>query len=1365
MKHLRHVLRPAHWFGSSRTRKRQTQDKRRALRNETLEKRQLLAGDLLTSDIVNTRQASSEFLATQNVNPAHNEVDKYDTNGDGFKNALDVYNVIHELRLQADEARLPQGESRVIQMADVDNSGFVSPIDALLVLNDQIENGAQAVGELIEPVITILDVDGNELARDASGNVTVQPGQFFEVEIAYNDLREIDDDPSQDGEGLFGYFVNVGLDTANVLELATWEAQSIRLTDTGQLTDFDQATNRTFTFTQAGNPVPFTTREFTGRTDVLNNLDNEIVVALESFGFTEGDDFEIDRTSRNGILTNTIRYRGFDRVNTDIANITVVSNASSTLDVEVVEIDATIDTTDPVGLAGLTNAIDTRSRGFADNRSYYDIPGVGLAYDPATGFTELGGITSSPIFEAGGIPADTGETLPLPFDAFSFFASLPASTPANGLTLDITPFLETDSNVAYGINRALTTDDFLLSDRSNITIVVDSATGTAPTLNGSTLNASFLETDAIQTVDLSSIINNVDNDPLTFSVTETGDPLNAATVSGGIVTVDPSVYSDLNNGESVVINYTYDVTDPDGTLTGVTASITINGVGVADTGPVVAGPISATFNEDQLGTLPVNLLQNITDDLGTAGLSVVIGSVTQTSLSGTTDSSGITIDEPNNQLNVTPQTYDSLNAGQSVIATYTFQVTDGVNAPVSHSATVTIEGRDEAVNPIAFPTSPLVINGINEDSQVQTVNLLDGVTGGLGTLAVSGVTPVSGNTAGVSVSGNVLTITPSQYNSLPAGGLETVVFTYNVGDGTVSGTQTVSVSIDGVNDAPNVGNPLAFTFDESDAASTQSLLLGAFDPDTGTTLTVTGVTTSGNAQGITVVGNSLSINPGANAALNDNQSATFTVNFQISDGIVESPQSATVTINGESDVVIDPNSAPTVTPISQTFDADDAASTINLNNFAADADGDALTFALTNTTGSVLGTTFNATAGTISIAPSANSDLLVGQTRTVTFTYTVSDETAAPVSNTATISVNGTGVVQQNSDPVVAQPLTLTVTEDDAAQPLDLLLGATDADDDPLSVSNVTLVGNQAGVAVNGNTASINPAAYSALNTGESETVTISYLITDSNGGSVAQTATINITGITDQTTGDRTIAGSVYIDHIENFQEVITGAAPVRNGVQDADESGLAGITVTLTNAAGASTTTITNLSGAFSFTGLAAGQYTISYDVPESVIFLGATSGSFNTEDPNAAVPNLNAIGLDGGLSTLDILVSSYLASNQGLSASSDGGLQGGSVALDSTGNQELFVAGLGLTGVQFAEVALNQRQDAALLTVIDDNGTVRTARLSSDSFVVSNDGTAVQFFGGVEDFEFSETPEDLLTQEFATYRNAIDQILAQG
>ena len=87
------------------------------------------------------------------------------------------------------------------------------------------------------------------------------------------------------------------------------------------------------------------------------------------------------------------------------------------------------------------------------------------------------------------------------------------------------------------------------------------------------------------------------------------------------------------------------------------------------------------------------------------------------------------------------------------------------------------------------------------------------------------------------------------------------------------------------------------------------------------------------------------------------------------------------------------------------------------------------------------------------------------------------------------------------------------------------------------------------------------------------------------------------------------------------------------------------------------------------------------------------------------------------------------------------------------------------LALAGVQFAEVALNQRQDAALLTVIDDNGTVRTARLSSDSFVVSNDGTAVQFFGGVEDFEFSETPEDLLTQEFATYRNAIDQILAQG
>ena len=1370
MKHLRHVLRPSQWFGSSRTRKRK-QDKRRSLRSETLEKRQLLAGDLLASDILSIQETTSQFLASQNQ--MHNGANGNDTNGDGFISALDAIIVINHL---AEPPSLAQGESEVAQfMVDVDGNEKVTPLDAILVINEIAEHGVQRVDELFEPVITIRNLDGTDLVEDANGTVTVDPDQIFEIEIGYNDLRS-------DPIGLFGYFVDIGLDAPDVLELVTFEAQNIRLPDTTQLESFDsdadggQATNRTFTISQEGNPTPFVTREFTSRNDVIGSLDNELEAALMQFGF-EADDFTIVRTNRNGVLTNAIRYRDFDLANQDVPNITVVSNASTQVDIQIAEVDAVMDTNSAVGAASLTASIDTRSRAFDDNDNYYNIQDPNIAYDPSTGFERVGGITSTPSFD-GGIPAQTNDfdILPSPFDSFSFFASLPSTTPADGLALNITVNFDDDSNVAYDVSTALVEDDFLLSDNSNVTILVSTDGGTPPMLNGSTLNPSFLETAGVVNVDLGSIVTEADGDPLTFAVTDTTFTVNSqttgltnvATVNNNIVTLDTSAYEALNTGESVTIGYTYSVTDVDGTLNNVMATITVNGVGTADTPPVVSGPVSALFNEDQAGTLSVNLLTNVTDDMGVAGLSVVAGSVTLDSLTGTTDATGITIDEPNNQLNVTPQTYDSLNAGESVVATYNYQVTDGVNDPVDHSVTVTIEGRDEivVVTPIALDPTPLVFAGITEDSAgTPMFDLLTGATGGDATLSAGPATLVSGNTTGVSVVGNTATVTPSSYNALPGGQIETVVYTYNVTDGNQNAPQTISISIGGVNDAPTVGNPLSFTFNESDAGSMQNLLAGAADPDTGetATLTVTNVTTSGDALGVSVVGNTLQINPGANAALNDNQSATFTVNFQVSDGTVGTAQSATVTINGETGQQA--NRAPTVSAIDQQFDDNDAFTTIDLNDFADDLDDDTLTFALTSTTGTALGTAFNAAAGTITVNPSANTGLLVGESRTITYSYTVSDGIAAAVPNTALITINGTGVVQANRPPTVDAPLTLT-TNEDTPRTLNLLRGAQDLDNDTLTVAIDDVTGDQSGITINDSSVTINSNAYSALNTGESTVVLIEYTISDGNGGSVAQTATITITGITDDVGGDRTIAGSLYIDHIENFDEFVAGAAPVRNGVQDPDESGLSGILVTLTNASGTSLSTVTDLSGAYSFTGLAAGEYTISYDVPSSVIFLGSTSGSFNTEDASAAVPGLNAIGLDGGLASLDILVSSYLSSNQSMSASSDGGLQGGTVALDGdSGNQELFVAGLGLSGVRFAEIALNANRDAALLTVIEDSGSVRTARLSGDQFVVSNDGTAVQFFGGMEDFDFSTSAEDLVTQEFVTFRNAIDQILAQG
>ena len=565
---------------------------------------------------------------------------------------------------------------------------------------------------------------------------------------------------------------------------------------------------------------------------------------------------------------------------------------------------------------------------------------------------------------------------------------------------------------------------------------------------------------------------------------------------------------------------------------------------------------------------------------------------------------------------------------------------------------------------------------------------------------------------------------------------------------------------------PFVSGPLTFgPFNESDASSTVSLLGNATDVDTGDTLSVTNVTTSGDAAGVTVSGNNLIIDPSANASLNQGQSASFTVTYQVRDlvGGLSEQTTATVTINGEGTQT--GNTAPTVTAINQSFSVTDAATSINLADFANDVDNDPLTFTLVGTpTGDALGTSFNVNGtSTISVDPSQNTGLTAGQSRTITYTYNVSDGTNAAVQNTAVITI--TGVDPTNNAPTVSGAITRSLSEDDAVATVNLLDGATDADGDTLSVTGLTITGNQAGINVNGSTLTVTPSAYgAALNDGDTATVVLTYSISDGNGGTVGQTATINILGA-DEPVGNQTIRGELYIDHIENLAAVISsGADPIRNGQKDTDEPGLAGVVVTLTLASGGQQTTVTDIEGVYEFNNLPAGQHTVSYTLPESVVHTGPTSQTVTPGQNSGA--GLGVLDVQGPLGTLDILVSSYLASNQEMSAASDGGLVGGKVALDASGAQELFLPGGDMTGIKFAELALNAEQDAALLSVLKSDNTVETVRLNSDQFVVSNDGRAVQFFGSISDLlATGSSPQDLISEEFPTFLDAIDQAIAQG
>jgi methionine-rich copper-binding protein CopC len=151
--------------------------------------------------------------------------------------------------------------------------------------------------------------------------------------------------------------------------------------------------------------------------------------------------------------------------------------------------------------------------------------------------------------------------------------------------------------------------------------------------------------------------------------------------------------------------------------------------------------------------------------------------------------------------------------------------------------------------------------------------------------------------------------------------------------------------------------------------------------------------------------------------------------------------------------------------------------------------------------------------------------LAVGEQTTILVNYSVIDHAGGLVSQTGTITINGT-----NDIPMVSAAESSITTEGDVSYSLNLLLHASDPDSsDTLTVGSVTYTvdgiptGNggadlPAGVTQNGSTLTIDPdnGWFSHLAVGERSTIVASYIISDSSGRSVHQDATVTINGSDD---------------------------------------------------------------------------------------------------------------------------------------------------------------------------------------------------------------------------------------------------------
>jgi len=149
--------------------------------------------------------------------------------------------------------------------------------------------------------------------------------------------------------------------------------------------------------------------------------------------------------------------------------------------------------------------------------------------------------------------------------------------------------------------------------------------------------------------------------------------------------------------------------------------------------------------------------------------------------------------------------------------------------------------------------------------------------------------------------------------------------------------------------------------------------------------------------------------------------------------------------------------------------------------------------------------------------------LTVGESVTLTYDFSVKDSDGR-ASNDARLEITIEGA---NDAPVVTDEITAEVETGDKTETLDLLAGATDVDvSDTLSIANVTFAVDGSatanggaelpvGVTLSGSDLTVDPSdpAFQGLTPGDTRTILASYDVTDGNGGLVAQTATIIITG------------------------------------------------------------------------------------------------------------------------------------------------------------------------------------------------------------------------------------------------------------
>jgi len=467
------------------------------------------------------------------------------------------------------------------------------------------------------------------------------------------------------------------------------------------------------------------------------------------------------------------------------------------------------------------------------------------------------------------------------------------------------------------------------------------------------------------------------------------------TLAKGVIGPEPAQIYDLPNVFANSVRMTID-SNYGGTLVGL-SEVQFGFVNTTGSATEAGGVSNGTPGSNATGDLNYTDVDN-TDDLWQAVTTPTLSDNSYGSYTINADGFwSYVVDESNT-------TVEALNVGDTLTDTFTVLTEDGT----AQQLTVTINGANDA--PVAMDDSGTT----DEDSSFTTVNVLanDTDVDAGDVLSVSNL-DTTGTVGLVTDNGDgTFSYNPNgQFESLAAGETATDSFSYTVSDGNGgTDTATVSVTINGVNDAPVAmdDSGIGFITDEDSSFTTANVLANDTDVDTSDVLSVSNLDTTGTVGLVTDNGDgTFSYNPnGQFESLAAGETATDSFSYTVDDGNGGTDTATvSVTINGVNDAPIGNDDSG----VGFTTDEDSSFTTVNVLANDTDVDtSDVLSVSNLDTTGTVGLVTDNGD-GTFNYNPNNAFELLNdGETATDSFSYTVSDGNGG--TDTATVTLTITGV-------------------------------------------------------------------------------------------------------------------------------------------------------------------------------------------------------------------------------------------------------------------------------------------------------------------------------------------------------------------